>query len=179
MLRPSLLQVVRQVEDLQVVGAADPVETKSKNPKPGSKAAPPPQRARDCTARSSPSRDWLRLAPHPGLLRAEPGGSLFMRERGELQRGGGSTRTQLHKRAVLQHPGPGRVFKSLGAPAFHVSLDERRESCDVLARELMSLSREFVHRSLQIARSAERARSRLASRRRRSMWLRSSSSRKK
>ena len=174
MLRPSLLQVVRQVEDLQVVGAADPVETKSKNPKPGSKAAPPPQRARDCTARSSPSRDWLRLAPHPGLLRAEPGGSLFMREKG-----GGSTRTQLHKRAVLQHPGPGRVFKSLGAPAFHVSLDERRESCDVLARELMSLSREFVHRSLQIARSAERPRSRLASRRRRSMWLRSSSSRKK
>ena len=51
----------------------------------------------------------------------------------------------------------------------HVSLDERRESCDVLVRELMSLSREFVHRSLQIARSAERARSRLASRRRQSM----------
>ena len=37
----------------------------------------------------------------------------------------------------------------------HVSLDERRESCDVLIRELMSLSREFVHRSLQIARVKE------------------------
>ena len=36
----SHIQVVRQVVKEQVVGATGPVETKSKNPKPGSKAAP-------------------------------------------------------------------------------------------------------------------------------------------
>ena len=38
-----------------------------------------------------------------------------MRERGELQRGGGiSTRTRLHKGAILQPSSPGRVFNELG-----------------------------------------------------------------
>ena len=39
---------------------------------------------------------------------------LFMRERGELQRAGISTRTRLHKGAVLQPSGTGRAFKGLG-----------------------------------------------------------------
>ena len=47
----------------------------------------------------------LRLASRPGLLRAEPGDSLFMRERGELQGGEISTRTQLHKGTVAQPAG--------------------------------------------------------------------------
>ena len=65
------------------------------NPKPGSKAALPPQR-RLCPP--FPEREIVRPGPRRqgigfaslralGRLRAEPGGSLFMRERGELQRG--------------------------------------------------------------------------------------------
>ena len=67
------------------------METKLKNPKPrievGSAAATRP---------STP------LFPERGtVLRVEPGDSLFMRERGELQRGV-SPQTQLHKRAIVQ-----------------------------------------------------------------------------
>ena len=46
-----------------------------------------------------------------------------MRERGELQRGGISTRTRLHKGAVLQHPGPGRDFKGLGFAKRYYTID--------------------------------------------------------
>ena len=92
------------------------METKLKNPKPGSKAAPPPQRG-PCPP--FPEREIVRSGPrHQGYnfasLRAEPGDSLFMRERGELQRGGISTRTRLHKGAILQPSSPGRGFNELG-----------------------------------------------------------------
>ena len=99
---------------------AGPVETKtlgiseSKARSEGGSAAatrpfnPPFPGARDCTARSSPSRDRLRLASRPGRLRSEPGDWLFMRERGELQRGGDPPRMRLRKGAVLQPSGPER-----------------------------------------------------------------------
>ena len=50
-----------------------------------------------------------------------------MRERGELQRGGISPRTRLHKRAVLQRSGPGRFFKGLGVAKKYCSPESNGE----------------------------------------------------
>ena len=66
--------------------------------------------------RPGPRRQGIGFASLRALDGSGPslGGSLFMRKRGELQRGRESTRTGLHKGAVLQQSGPGRVFKGLG-----------------------------------------------------------------
>ena len=121
MLRPSLLQVVRQVEDLQIVGAADPVETKSKNPKPGSKAAPPPQR-RLCSLSLSARLSGPVLAVKgsasprsaPWTAPGRAWGLAVYEGKGGTANGGGSTGNCLHKRAITQQPSERRVFKDLG-----------------------------------------------------------------
>ena len=110
------------------------METRSRefqNPKPGSKAAPPPQ-TRPSTPLSLSARLYGPVlavkgsaSPCSAPLTA-PGRALgfaVYEGKGGTATGGKSTRTRLHKGAVLQPLGPGRVFKGLGVAKRYCSID--------------------------------------------------------
>ena len=106
------------------------METKLKNPKPGSKAAPPPQRGPCPLSLSAKLYGPVLAVKGSASPRSAPWtapgrawGLAVYEGKGRTATGGESTRTRLHKGAVLQHPGLGRAFKGLGGAKRYCSMD--------------------------------------------------------